>query len=140
MRVLVCGGREFDSREAVFSTLDHLHSIHGFTEVYHGAARGADRLVGAWARERGITCKPMAADWQNHGKAAGPIRNNAMLKQFRPDAVISFPGGDGTKHMVQIAVRANLPVVTYHDTICRPWVIGRDGEIFANYYKGKTGE
>ena len=31
MRIIVCGGRDFSDREALFRVLDDLHSTHGFT-------------------------------------------------------------------------------------------------------------
>jgi hypothetical protein len=35
------------------------------------------------------------ADWETHGRAAGPIRNEKMLT-WKPDLVVACPGGDGT--------------------------------------------
>ena len=96
MRIIVCGGRDFSDREALFRVLDDLHTTHGFTLLVHGAARGADRLAGEWAEARGVTCKPMAADWQMHGLRAGPVRNREMLRTCKPEIVVAFPGGSGT--------------------------------------------
>lgn len=139
MKVLVCGGRDFTSREAVFATLDHLHSIHGFTAICHGAAKGADRLSGKWAEERSLPCLSYPADWQNHGLSAGPRRNRQMLKEFKPDLVVAFPGGTGTAHMVGISKKAGVRVITYEESITQPWKVGRVGEIMAAQpkYEGK---
>lgn len=43
--------------------------------------------------------------------AGGPLRTTQMLVEGRPDAVIAFPGGKGTAHMVRKARAAGLPVV-----------------------------
>ena len=110
MRIIVCGGRDFSDREALFRVLDDLHSIHAFTLLVHGAARGADRLAGEWAEARGVTCKPMAADWQMHRLRAGPVRNREMLQTFKPEIVVAFPGGSGTEHMIEISRKAGVTV------------------------------
>ncbi|QXN72188.1 DprA-like DNA processing chain A [Rhodobacter phage RcRios] len=110
MRIIVCGGRDFSDREALFRVLDDLHSTHGFTLLVHGAARGADRLAGEWAEARGVTCKPIAADWQMHGLRAGPVRNREMLRTCKPEIVVAFPGGSGTEHMIEISRKAGVTV------------------------------
>ena len=48
-RVLVCGGSDFRDREAVFASLDSLHSEHRFSVVIAGGSRGADMLAADWA-------------------------------------------------------------------------------------------
>jgi YspA, cpYpsA-related SLOG family len=58
MRVLVCGGRDFDNVGLMISALDRLHTEKSFTVVIHGNARGADRMADAWARCRGVPREP----------------------------------------------------------------------------------
>jgi hypothetical protein len=62
MRLLVTGGRNFTDRDFLFATLDRLHAEHGFTLLIHGDARGADRLAGEWAKERGVEVSACPAD------------------------------------------------------------------------------
>jgi hypothetical protein len=83
--------------------------------ICHGAARGADRLAGLWASSRHVVVKPYPADWEKHGRAAGPIRNRLMLDDFHPDLVVAFKDGfdyslesGGTEHMVKIARAAGV--------------------------------
>ena len=45
MRVLVCGGRDFDDVGLMISVLDRLHTEKSFTMLIHGNARGADRIA-----------------------------------------------------------------------------------------------
>lgn len=106
MKVLVCGGREFQDYAAVCSVLER----YEISLIIHGDARGADSLAKRYAIERGIPHLPFPADWQTHGRAAGPIRNKEMLRQ-NPDIVIAFPGGRGTDNMCKQAVLANMKVV-----------------------------
>jgi len=93
MRVLVCGGRAFDDREKLFQSLDRQHAVTPFSLLIEGGARGADQLAMSWAHERGIEHLRFDADWEARGRAAGPIRNQRMLDEGRPDVVIAFPGG-----------------------------------------------
>lgn len=112
MKVLVCGGREFADRDAVFDALDELHEGQDgpITLLIHGAARGADSLGGEWAASRKVPVRPYPADWEKHGRAAGPKRNQQMLDEGKPDLVVAFPGGNGTAHMVKIATDAGVRV------------------------------
>lgn len=111
-RVLVCGGREYgaqDYRDAVLlaEVLDALNP----GSICHDAQRGADRLADAWSQARMVPCFPYPADWKRYRKAAGPIRNRRMLADFRPDLVLAFPGGPGTRDMVAASRTAGFPVV-----------------------------
>lgn len=99
--VIVCGGRDYVDDVAVFYWLDQFHAARPFTRLIHGAARGADSIAGAWARERGVPFQAFRADWNKHGRRAGPIRNTQMLDVGKPELVIAFPGGSGTRDMVQ---------------------------------------
>ena len=111
MKVLVCGGRNFDDVEFLDETLDAYHEQFVFTKLIHGGADGADTLAGDWAHSRGVQKKVYRANWGKHGRAAGPIRNQQMLDEEHPDLVIAFEGGNGTAHMVSIAKKAGVKVI-----------------------------
>lgn len=113
MRVIVCGGRGFDDYDLMARTLDSL----GVTEVAEGGASGADDMAEAWACQRNKPCRTYPAQWAKHGKSAGPLRNQHMLDDFTPDAVIAFPGGRGTADMVRRAKSAGVRVVEVWDTL-----------------------
>ena len=110
MRVLVTGGRDFCDRMFLFDALAKLHSERVITAIIHGGASGADQLAGEWAKSVGIQVEVFPADWKKHGKAAGPIRNAAMLKAT-PDIVVAFPGGRGTANMILQASSAGVHVL-----------------------------
>lgn len=107
MRVLVCGGREYSDRNRVRKELMKLKP----TRVIHGNARGADLLADAWARSVGVPADAYQAEWSKHGKFAGPLRNQRMLDEGRPDVVLAFPGGRGTADMVRRARAAGIKVI-----------------------------
>ena len=111
MRVLVCGGRDYRKVDVLFAALDRFHADTPITLVIHGAASGADRLAAHWAKSRRVRAIYYRADWQEHGRSAGPIRNQRMVDQARPQYVIAFPGGVGTADMVRRARTADIPVV-----------------------------
>ena len=108
-RILVCGGRDFQRPVDVWHILDKLRREHGHFELIEGGARGADRDARGWAESRGVPCITVEADWELHGKAAGPIRNAKMLR-LQPDLVIAFPGGRGTRNMIEQAQQAGVQV------------------------------
>lgn len=111
MRVLVCGGRGYSNREQMAAVLDFFHNRNNFTVLIHGGARGADSLAGEWAKEKGLEVVVFPAQWEKYGKAAGPMRNQQMICEGKPDFVIAFPGGKGTKDMVERAWEADLTVL-----------------------------
>lgn len=110
MRVLVCGGRDFQDK-SLYAVLDKLHRESSIGVIIEGAARGADRMAGYWARKNKIDNLKFHADWQRLGIAAGPRRNQQMIEQGRPDLVVAFPGGVGTADMVRRARAAKIEVI-----------------------------
>jgi hypothetical protein len=111
-RVLVCGGRDYSDRDAVFGALDLVRDACSPLTVIQGGATGADALAREWcARQPNIHMINEPADWRTHGRAAGPIRNQRMLDEHKPNVVIAFAGGRGTADMVRRAKAAGVPVV-----------------------------
>jgi len=110
MILLVCGGRDYSRASVVRATLDAIHAETPVTLVIHGGATGADHLAWLWAESKRVPSDSYPAKWSEHGKAAGPIRNEQMLAR-KPDLVVAFPGGNGTAHMVRIAKKAGVKVL-----------------------------
>lgn len=107
MRVLVCGSRFSEvGGLRVRAALDTLP----ITLLIQGGATGVDEAAKRWAQARGIPVMEFPANWTHQGKAAGPIRNAAMLKYGQPELVVAFPGGNGTANMVKLARAAGVPV------------------------------
>lgn len=111
MKVLVCGGRDYADYTHVKKVLDRLHKKTPISLIINGQYRGADAMSSLWAAERKVDCHEYPADWIKHGRAAGPIRNQQMLDEGKPDLVIAFPGGDGTNDMIKKAKLKNLQVI-----------------------------
>lgn len=115
IRVLVCGGRDYADRNAVFEALDEVAERHNGVRIIQGGATGADALAREWCVTRHESYMNFPADWKKHGRAAGPIRNRQMLDEGRPDVVFAFPGGRGTADMIRQAELVPVPVEKFPD-------------------------
>lgn len=120
MRILVCGGRDYGYKWegskkvrdlVVFNnSIDVVKALNP-TRMIHGGATGADEIAPEVARVLDIPVMCFPADWNTYHKAAGPIRNQQMLDEGKPDLVVAFPGGTGTADMVRRAKKAGIEVV-----------------------------
>jgi len=114
MKVLFTGDRNWINWRSIEKRMSILPSD---TEIIVGCARGVDRQVAALAEQMGYKYEVFFADWEQHGKAAGPIRNNVMLDQ-KPDLVIAFhpnlEESKGTKHCVTEAKKRGIPVEVHN--------------------------
>jgi YspA, cpYpsA-related SLOG family len=116
MRVLICGGRNFADKMFLKKTLDAIHAETPITCIIHGSnkktgSKGADRLAMYWAGLTGVKKESYEADWDLHGRKAGPIRNTEMLEKSYPDLGVAFQGGPGTADMVKKMKAANVKVI-----------------------------
>ena len=112
MRVLICGDRNWSDLEAI---QDYVYSLPDDAVVIHGGAHGADEIAGNWAAMRGLDVRKFPALWSQYGRAAGPIRNQQMLDEGKPDLVVYFhqelDESRGTKDMVRRARKAKITVL-----------------------------
>lgn len=112
-RVVLAGGRDFTDydllRTSCLSFLGNKLTSHQVV-VVSGHASGADSLGERFAQEHGLQVELHAANWQKHGRAAGPIRNKEMAECS--DALIAFWDGKsrGTKNMIDSARRYALDI------------------------------
>lgn len=119
-RVIIAGGRDFNDYPLLKAKCDNILADKTATHriiVVSGAAKGADSLGEQYAREKGYTVERYPADWNTHGRAAGPIRNAQMANSA--DALIAFWNGQskGTKSMINIAKTKGLGVRVISYTI-----------------------
>lgn len=110
MRVLVCGGRNYADAVSLGSWLGGIHRDHGIDLIIEGGANGADLLARRFGEFANIPVKTFKAEWGKHGPAAGPIRNQQMIDEGKPDMVVAFPGSRGTADMVRRARVAGIRV------------------------------
>jgi hypothetical protein len=108
MRVIIAGSRTFDNYDIIDISIKMSKFI--ITEIISGGADGIDSLAERYAKENNIPLKVYPADWQKHGKKAGPIRNGIMANNA--DALIAIWDGKsrGTKNMIETALKKKLKV------------------------------
>ena len=111
MKVLVCGGRDYNDYDTVARWLDQFKP----TFIIEGGATGADTLAWKYSKQNNIERLTIEARWDKHGKAAGPIRNQQMIDEGKPDLVVAFKGGTGTADMVRRAKKHNIKVIEVED-------------------------
>jgi dUTP pyrophosphatase len=118
--VLVCGSRSWADSHAVTQRL-LAYPSGPETVLLHGDCRGADRIAAFVGGVRGWTIEAFPADWDAHGRSAGPRRNQRMvdaLDEYRrkgfKTSVEAFPaGGVGTRDAVKRARGAGFRVHEY---------------------------
>lgn len=112
-RVLVTGDRHWDCPRLARDVLDLIAAKVGEVTIVHGAARGVDKSFDTAARMVGFVVEPHPADWDKHGKAAGP-RRNAEMCEAGADFCIAvhrdLNGSKGTKDMVRRCLADGIPV------------------------------
>lgn len=107
MKLIIAGSRGI--YDAPFDKLIEKYDIH-ITGIVSGMARGIDSSAAAWALGNGFTVYPFYADWQKHGKSAGP-RRNRLMAEFG-DALLAIWDGEsrGTKNMIEEMKKLGKPV------------------------------
>ena len=109
MKVIIAGCRDFSDYECVRAHIDPSK----ISEIVSGAAKGVDALGERFAFENAIPVKQFPADWNKHGKSAGPIRNRQMAQYA--DRLIAFWDGKsrGTKNMIETMKEYDKPVTVH---------------------------
>lgn len=111
--VLVAGGRDMDDGGLVFSVLQKLE----IGEIVQGGAKGADNFGKQYAKSINCINTEFKADWNTHGKSAGPIRNSDMAyylvsqrdKGLSVRAEVFWDGNSrGTKNMITNLFKAKI--------------------------------
>lgn len=107
MKVIIAGSRDILDYKLVVQSIQR--SGYEITEVVCGCAAGIDTLGEQWAINNEIPIKYMPADWNRHGKSAGPMRNKKMA-EYADAAIVIWNGvSPGSKNMIQNMIRQNKP-------------------------------
>jgi hypothetical protein len=118
MRVVVTGGRDYRGAEALVAVLNELRAANGLTlaVAQGGCPTGADYLARKWCEYwlkrgcLGVSLVTYEAAWREQGRGAGPMRNQRMLREFKPTLVVACPGGKGTLDCVTRAKDLGIPI------------------------------
>jgi hypothetical protein len=111
MRVIIAGSRSLRNDGAVREAIE----ASGFriTQIVSGGARGVDKVAEGIAMQSAIPLERFPAQWDEHGKKAGPLRNLEMAGYA--DALIAIWDGKsrGTGHMIDTMRKAGKPVYVH---------------------------
>ena len=120
VRILATGAWKDDDPGVVYAKLDEVRQrIAGAPmRVVTGDGRGADRSAAGWAAEAGVPCDVYPADWETDGPQAGRRRDERMIAEAKPHAVVSFarPDDQGGEHLVNLAHRDRIPYEEVDET------------------------
>jgi len=109
MKTIIAGSRNIRDYRLVVEAVKQ--SGFTITEVVSGREpNGVDRLGELWADDHGIPVRLFPADWNKHGRAAGPIRNRQMAEYAEALIAIPAPDSRGTKNMIEEARKRGLQV------------------------------
>lgn len=109
-RIVVAGCRNYENYEEAKEYIEYCISEikNKYKLVFvSGGCRGADVIGERFAIQKGYKIERYLAEWDKHGKSAGPKRNEKMAQIA--DFVICFWDGKsrGTKSMVDLAHKYN---------------------------------
>jgi hypothetical protein len=131
MRILVTGDRKWSDYNMIKEQLERVFKSNPDMVVIQGGAKGADALAAVAGQVIGVRVLTWPADWKSYGRAAGPIRNQKMLDEGKPDVVFAFHddinASRGTKDMLDRAKKAGIRChLFFHKTKAIPsnWYLG----------------
>lgn len=129
MKTIIAGSRIFDDYTVFIEGMEKVP--FNITEIISGCAPGADTMGEALAAELGLPVHLFPADWNKHGKAAGPIRNGQMAKEA--DALVAFltRNSKGTANMIAQAEKKNIPIFILNIDYTKTEI---DGEEVINWF------
>ncbi len=116
MTIAISGSREFSDYEFIrkhfYKYLDGLDTCGPF-EIRFGDCRGVDATMLAICKKDHINHRIFYANWDFWGKAAGPKRNEKMLRNA--DVLLAFWNhkSRGTKSAIDIATKNGIPVIIF---------------------------
>jgi hypothetical protein len=115
IRILITGSRDWACHELAESVIARLIARYGPNLVIvHGAARGVDLSFEMAAKEHDLVTEPHPADWDKHGRGAGPKRNEAMVAAGATLCIAvsrDIRSSKGTQGCARLALAANIPTV-----------------------------
>lgn len=117
MKLIIAGGRDCNSFKLLLNAIKELEiPVDAKTEIVSGMAKGADTLGCMYAEEFDLKLHKFPAQWDLHGRKAGPLRNIEMAK-FADSLLALWDGkSKGTKHMIDEATKRGLKVWVYKYT------------------------
>lgn len=125
MRILVTGSREWENNtrnKLMFNSAMDLvmrgYDVDNIELVIGDCPTGLDLIAREWVGFFGFKHKVFYADWTQHGKAAGPLRNQEMVDYISDVPIsiaVAFPmpgaGNRGTTDCTNRVLREGIKLV-----------------------------
>lgn len=114
MKLIIAGSRSIKSLSIVTQAMvQSPWEPYDIDEVHHGGADGVDRCADTWAETHGLPVVVHRPEWDEYGRAAGPIRNKEMAMEC--DALVAVWDGEsrGTRSMIEKALNYGLPMYVH---------------------------
>lgn len=120
MKLIIAGGRDFGNcYRLIEGAIDQLE-LTNIKEIVSGGCSGVDSGAEDWAKTQHMDDYPLIdnmlkytefpADWNKHGKAAGPIRNQQMAKYGDALLIIWDGKSRGSANMKKEMQKLNKPI------------------------------
>ena len=112
MRLIIAGSRTLTFNiSGMQDIIDNLIPLDiDITEIVCGGADGIDTSGGHWAEFQTIKVMNFPANWIEHGKAAGPIRN-AQMADYADALLLIWDGQSrGSSNMKQCMIKKGKPI------------------------------
>ena len=110
-KLLVCGSRTINNSEWVFSEIEKYISESNLQysdiHIIEGEASGVDKISKQFAQSKNISVIEMPADWKAYGRAAGPIRNEQMVRLCDQCLILWDGKSRGTKNDIDLCDKYN---------------------------------
>ena len=110
------GSRDWSNTSLLDRVIRRAFELAPTAILVHGACRGVDEeCARVWGLLGGV-CEAHPADWNTHGRVAGPLRNEQMI-QTRPDVCLAFilDASRGASHCALLAERAGIPTFRFEE-------------------------
>ena len=107
-KLAIIGSRTFNDQKLFDKTLAFLPKP---VMIVSGGAKGADSFGAQYAADNNIPALIHSPDWEKHGKAAGFIRNEFIVRDC--DVVLAFWDGksNGTRDSLNHAKKLKKPTI-----------------------------
>lgn len=117
MKVIIAGSRNlpirFDKIKLVADAVYKSGLLPQITQIVSGGCRGIDLAGEMFAENYGIPVKRFLPEWENEGRAAGPIRNT-MMADYADALVLIWDGSSrGSLDMKNKAQAKGLKIYEY---------------------------
>lgn len=110
----IVGSRDYTDYQRFIQYVAEWIAANGVPQrIVSGGAAGVDGMARRFAQENAIELLEFEADWKQHGKAAGPLRNTKIVEACTHVLALPSRSGRGTQDTIRQAEKAHKPTVVH---------------------------